>query len=113
MSTKFIFDQQLGINDNFTYNSISSGTSNTTAITITAADTNANDWFDYKYYRNNYEYPNDYRYNRTKVKVDNKPVNVNIINSFPFKRNNYLGFAEQLQGEFDKWAGSIKQDLFR
>lgn len=105
MSTKFIFDSQesqllTSNNCNLwttTTGTTFSGMSGTSDLTIS------------------YQYPSSHQmfdYIPTKVKIDNEPVNADIINNFPFKRNNYQGFAEQLQGEFDSWIGNIRQELF-
>ena len=101
MSTKFIFDQQH--NQSLTSNSSNLWT------TISTASTSSD------LIITNLEYPSSHQmfdYIPTKVKIDNEPVNADIINNFPFKRNNYQEFAEQLQGEFDSWIGKIRQELF-
>lgn len=46
------------------------------------------------------------------VKINSRPVKAKILSNFPFKKNSYQGLAEQLQGEFDKWIGNARQDIF-
>ena len=49
------------------------------------------------------------------VKTLNNPaysVPTAKLSKFPFKKNKYKGLSDQLQGDFDKWAGKAHKIIF-
>jgi len=46
------------------------------------------------------------------VRHEGKSITKKVLHNFPFKKSLDLGLSAQLQGSFDKWAGSIRKEIF-
>lgn len=98
--------------DQFTQTHLTSNTSATTWSTVgTTAGSITISNLEYPNYQQ-YDYRMQQSYQTAKIKVGGKKVKADILNNFPFKKNDYQGFSEQLQGEFDSWIGNLRTELF-